>query len=75
MAGNSNSGRRPKPPSHNDALSELLVDLMHELNDHAAARKKYEQRERAFEHRVAALLRDAWNRHKAAYQPDELRAA
>lgn len=61
-------GRPPKPPSHHDALSEALVDVFCELNALSLDRKKFEQRYRAAEHRMAGLLRDAWN-HSIAIHP------
>ena len=69
------TGRPPRPPSHNDALSEALVELFAEFGAHQLARKRYEQAQRAREHTIAALLRDAWNHHAAAYSPEREAAA
>ncbi|WWT39971.1 hypothetical protein [Microcystis phage Mae-JY09] len=59
-------GPAPAPPCPPDALSESLVDAMAELAALALARKKHDHAMRAMEHRLAALLRDAWNHHGQA---------
>lgn len=46
MPGNRNSGRRPKPPSPEDTLSELLLDLQGQLVEMEAADQRHARDQR-----------------------------
>lgn len=70
MAGNRNSGRRPKPPTPEDSLSELLLDLQGQIVEMEAAAQTHARAQR-HRRRVACQtidrIADGWREVRGLY--------
>lgn len=72
MAGNRNSGRRPSPPSDEDTISELLLDLQGQLVEMEAADRRHMRQQRNRRRMMLATITrvfEGWRRLRGLY-PD-----